>query len=133
MIIDTGILVAAADSSDGHCAPARAILEGTRGKVVTDAILSEAHHLIAARVGWSIAAAFLESIDHDLFVECSTRADRDRAKELCVMYLDARLEYTDALSVAIAERLDERVIATLDPRHFRIVRPAHAEAFELIP
>lgn len=133
MFIDTGIVLAAADSSDRHHEAARAILEGSGEKLVTDAILSEAHHLITARTGWEIGAAFLESIDHDLYVECSMRADRERAMKLCRKYLDARLDYTDALTIAIAERLGERVVATLNPRHFRLVRPRHAPAFELIP
>jgi predicted nucleic acid-binding protein len=35
--------------------------------------------------------------------------------------------------VALAERLGEAKIATLDQRHFRTVRPAHVEALELRP
>ena len=133
MLIDTGILVAAADSSDPNNEAAVGILANNAEKLVTDAILSEAHHLMSARSGGKVAAAFLESVDHDLFVECSTRADRDRAKGLCRKYLDARLDYTDALTIAIAERLNERVVATLNPRHFRLVRPRHVTAIEIVP
>ena len=39
----------------------------------------------------------------------------------------------DASTIAIAERLDQTVIATLDERDFRIVRPAHIDAFDLLP
>jgi hypothetical protein len=35
--------------------------------------------------------------------------------------------------IAIAERLAATSIATIDHRHFRAVRPAHCEAFELLP
>ncbi len=35
--------------------------------------------------------------------------------------------------MALAERLDVTTIATLDHRDFRVVRPAHTDAFELIP
>jgi len=35
--------------------------------------------------------------------------------------------------VAAAERLKITHIATLDRRHFSVVRPAHVEAFELVP
>jgi predicted nucleic acid-binding protein len=126
-------LVAAANAADPHFDAARAILERPDTKIVTDAIVSEGHHLISARVGRRVAAAFLESLDDDLFVECSMRPDRDRAAELCRRYLDAGLDYTDALTVAIAERLEERVVATLDLRHFRAVRPRHIAAFELVP
>ncbi|MHB8512540.1 MAG: type II toxin-antitoxin system VapC family toxin [Actinomycetota bacterium] len=132
MLVDTGILVAAANAFDPDCEPAIGLLQ-LKNKFVTDAILSEAHHLIAARVNWQKAALFLESIDHDLLVESSLRSDRDRAKELCKRYLDAKLDYIDALSIAIAERLNEHVVATFDARHFRLVRPNHVDAFEIIP
>jgi uncharacterized protein len=39
----------------------------------------------------------------------------------------------DASVVAAAERLDVRQIATVDRRDFGVVRPKHAEAFELLP
>jgi len=35
--------------------------------------------------------------------------------------------------MTIAERLNQTRVATLDRRHFTIVRPAHCPAFELIP
>jgi len=35
--------------------------------------------------------------------------------------------------VAAAERLGVGTIATLDRRHFTVVRPAHKNAFELVP
>jgi hypothetical protein len=35
--------------------------------------------------------------------------------------------------VAIAERLGASKIATLDRRHFTVVRPAHVPSFELLP
>ena len=39
----------------------------------------------------------------------------------------------DASVIALAERLKVSQIATLDHRHFSVVRPAHVEAFELLP
>jgi hypothetical protein len=35
--------------------------------------------------------------------------------------------------VSLAERLKIRQIATLDHRHFSVVKPVHVEAFELLP
>lgn len=35
--------------------------------------------------------------------------------------------------VALAERLGVDEFATLDHRHFRIVRPGHVETFTLLP
>ena len=133
MMVDTGVLVAAADRSERRHRDAVAVLTAGGEKVVTDAILSETHHLIAARVGFKIAAAFLGSIDRDLVVESSVASDRARAREICVTHIDARIDYTDALTIAIAERIGEAVIATMDERHFRLIRPRHITAFEIIP
>jgi predicted nucleic acid-binding protein len=39
----------------------------------------------------------------------------------------------DASVVATAERLGIVEVATLDRRHFSVVRPRHTEAFRLLP
>ena len=52
-------------------------------------------------------------------------------RELVARYADLPLGTVDATVVAAAERLGITAIATTDRRHFSVVRPAHAEAFEL--
>lgn len=66
-------------------------------------------------------------------VEALTAADWARIATLVDTYADLRLGGVDASLVTVAERLDVREIATLDRRHFTVVRPAHVDAFELIP
>jgi uncharacterized protein len=39
----------------------------------------------------------------------------------------------DATAIAASEMLDEPKVATLDHRHFTVVRPAHVEALTLVP
>ena len=56
-----------------------------------------------------------------------------RIAELVSRYRDLPLGTVDASVVAAAERLQTTTIATLDRRHFSVVRPAHAPAFELLP
>lgn len=56
-----------------------------------------------------------------------------RIAQLVSRYRDLPLGTVDASTVAAAERLGIRTIATLDRRRFGVVRPAHADAFELIP
>ena len=60
-------------------------------------------------------------------------ADYARVRELISKYSDLSLGFVDASVVAVAERLDETTIATLDRRHFSVVKPAHCEAFTLVP
>jgi uncharacterized protein len=56
-----------------------------------------------------------------------------RVAELTKAYGDLPLGTVDASVVALAERLRITQIATLDRKHFSVVKPLHVEAFELLP
>jgi predicted nucleic acid-binding protein len=56
-----------------------------------------------------------------------------RAGELIDRYRDLPLGLLDATVVAATEMLAETKLATLDRRHFSVVRPAHAEALTILP
>jgi predicted nucleic acid-binding protein len=62
-----------------------------------------------------------------------TPADWLRIAELVAAYRDLPLGTVDASIVAASERLGTRTIATLDRRHFSLVRPAHLPGFDLVP
>jgi predicted nucleic acid-binding protein len=49
------------------------------------------------------------------------------------MYEDLGLGTVDASVIAVAERVGATIIATLDRRHFSVVRRSHVFAFELAP
>jgi predicted nucleic acid-binding protein len=53
--------------------------------------------------------------------------------KLVAQYHDLPLGTVDASVIAAAERLGVTEIATVDRRHFSVVRPAHVIAFELVP
>lgn len=53
--------------------------------------------------------------------------------ELVEQYADLPLGTTDASVIALAERLNITEVATLDRRHFTVVRPRHVEALILLP
>ena len=79
-------------------------------------------------------AGFYRSVaDGDVLVEVLTATDYQRIAELIERYADLGLGGTDASLVVIAERLGATRVATLDHRHFRVVRPQHVDAFELLP
>jgi hypothetical protein len=52
---------------------------------------------------------------------------------LIEQYADLDLGFVDAAVLAIVERLGERKLATLDHRHFSVVRPRHVPSLELVP
>ena len=53
--------------------------------------------------------------------------------ELVAQYRDLPLGSVDASVIAAAERRGITEVATLDRRHFNVVRPRHADAFHLLP
>ncbi len=62
-----------------------------------------------------------------------TRSDLLRAAELLEQYADARIDYVDCVTVALAERLNVSRILTIDHRHFTLVRPKHTAYLEILP
>lgn len=59
-------------------------------------------------------------------------SDMPRARALMEKYADARLDFADAALIRVAEREGIRTVFTLD-KGFKVVRPAHARAFTLLP
>jgi predicted nucleic acid-binding protein len=53
--------------------------------------------------------------------------------QLVEMYADLPLGAVDASVIAVAERLRISEVATLDRRHFTVVRPNHTSALLLLP
>ena len=62
-----------------------------------------------------------------------TTHDYARVRELCDRYADADIGFVDAAVLAIVERLNEPKLATLDHRHFGMLRPRHVDALRLLP
>jgi uncharacterized protein len=72
-------------------------------------------------------------VDTGPLVAAADRADWERVRELVTAYASLPLGGTDASVIALAERHGAIRVATLDRRHFTVVRPRHAEALELLP
>jgi predicted nucleic acid-binding protein len=111
------------------------VLEAHRGPLVTTPlVVTESGWLIRSELGITAEAVIYRSIAAgELVVENLTPTDWARIAELIDTYSDIGLDAADASIIAIAERLDQTTIATLDERDFRIVRPNHVDAFELLP
>jgi len=135
LIVDTGPLVATADRADKDHHACRALLEGDEGPLVTTAlVIAEAAYLIDRQLGPAAEAALYASItSRQLLVENLEDSDWERIAGLVTTYASLRLGGTDASVVTLAERLGTTRIATLNHRHFTVVRPRHADAFELLP
>jgi predicted nucleic acid-binding protein len=100
--------------------------------VIPVLVIAEVVYLVGERLGSRAEARFLSDLASGEFaVEAVHPADWERIAELVAQYGDMRLGTVDASIVAAAERLGITRIATLDRRHFTVVRPRHVAAFEL--
>jgi predicted nucleic acid-binding protein len=91
-------------------------------------------YLLADRIGAHAELALTRAIANgELIVEPVLDQEWPRIADLCERYLDLPLGVTDASVVALAERYEVEVIASLDHRHFGVVRPRHVPAFTLVP
>ncbi len=97
-------------------------------------VITEVTYLLGTRLGWEAEVRFLGDLaSGELGVEPVHPTDLLRIAELVAAYRDLQIGTVDASVVAAAERLGVTEIATLDRRHFAVVRPHHADAFELLP
>ena len=123
LIVDTGPLVSLLDATDpDHERCAALLQETTELRLVPAAVLIEVEYLLRPwpRAFEALLAEFaaggFELLDLPLHWLL-------RAGELLAQYRDLALGLVDASVVAATELLNEPKLATLDHRHFGVVRP----------
>jgi len=95
-------------------------------------VITEVVYLIGTRLGAEPEVRFLGDLAAgNLVTEPVDAGDWLRIAELVSGYRP--LGSVDASVVAASERLRVPDIATLDRRHFTIVRPRHVDSFTLLP
>jgi uncharacterized protein len=135
LIFDTGPLLAALDAADpDHERCAELVLSAREDLVVPMLVLAELDYWCHQRLGAAVWIAFLEDLLAGVYrAEPPTTPDLGRCHALQTAHRDLDLGVTDASVIALAERLREPKVATLDHRHYGTVRPSHVPAFELWP
>jgi len=135
LLVDAGPLVAAYDTSDHAHAACAALLQRERGPIlVPEVALAETAYILGTRAGPRAELAIACALrDREIETVATEAADWARITTLVDTYLDMPLGLVDSAVIAIAERLRIRRLATLDKRRFTVVRPAHVDAFELVP
>jgi predicted nucleic acid-binding protein len=135
LILDSGPLYASLDRSDADHAACRALIEAAEETLVIPApVLVEVDYWIQQRLNPGVLVALLDDIEASSYVVADLApADDSRVRDLCDRYADSDIGFVDASVLAVVERLDEPKLATLDRRHFGLLRPRHREAIELLP
>ncbi len=135
LLVDTNIWLAAGDrrSRDHHACTAL-VAENAGQLAAPVPVIAETAWLLLDRAGPTAQAGFLRLVTGgQLAVVDLEPDDWTRIAELVDVYANLALDIIDASLIAVAERHGLTTIATLDHRDFRVVRPSHCDAFELIP
>jgi len=102
--------------------------------IVPTLVIAEVAYLLETRLGAEAEVRFLGDLaSGNLIAEPVVASDWLRIAELVFLYRDLPLDAVDASVVAAGERRGISQLATLDRRHFTVVRPAHRVAFDLLP
>jgi predicted nucleic acid-binding protein len=138
ILCDTGPLVAAALSNDDDHHACVGLMTGLhlagRQILVPAPVVAEVGYLLAREATAAVESAFLQSLADGDFVPVDlTASDYARMAALVSQYADLGLGTTDSAVVALSERLNITEVATLDRRHFTVVRPRHVRALTLLP
>lgn len=132
-VLDTGPLAAALNTGDRRHAECASLLMSLTGRrLLPSPVMTEICWLLER---WpKVEAAFLAQVARGTFeLVHLTPADLTRMGELVLQYADFPLGGVDASVIAVAERFGVDRVATLDRRHFSLVKPAHVPALTLLP
>ncbi len=135
IIADASGLLAVLGRDQRAHARARAVFEADPGPVVLSPyVLTELDYLLVKHFGVDVELEFLAEVAGGVFELAQFgRDDLVRAIALLRKYRDLRIGVEQASLVVLAERYNTTRILTLDERHFRAIRPPHADAFTLLP
>ena len=135
ILLDTSAVVAAADRADLNHAAALAWFRRADEPLLLGALnLAELDTLLQRELGAVATLALVRSITGGAIrLVAPTDADLIRAASLLEAVGEHRPRLTDAVLVAIAERLGVRRIATFDRRPIAVFRPRHVKGFDLEP
>jgi uncharacterized protein len=134
LVLDTGPIVAALDVGDQDHEACAQLFRARERRVVAAPVLVEVDHLLTREVGSHAFPALLGAVQRgELDVIELVESDYVRVRELMETYADLRVGFVDASVLAVVERLREPKLATLDHRHFSVMRPRHLKALQLLP
>jgi len=134
-LVDASYLVALGYPRDRNHAKAKLFAEEQGvGLLIPDVVLAEAIYNLQRLGGIAATVQFANLLIAQLpqFVPL-TITDFSRAVMLMDKYRDAELDFVDCCLTALAERLGITGICTFDRRDFALIRPKHADYFELLP
>ena len=133
LLLDTGALVSLLDRSQTHHAACRRAFEEWSGAVVsTEAVLTEATHLLG-RVAGGRAACVRFFLSAGALLVPSSPTSLKRVGVLLDKYADVPMDFADATLVALGEELGTSFVFTTDRTDFSIYRLNDRKSFRILP
>jgi predicted nucleic acid-binding protein len=133
LLLDTGALVSLLDRSQTyHLKCRRAFADWTGPVVSTEAVLSEATHLLAGVQGGRAACVGFFLSGGARLVP-SSPSSLHRVRKLLDRYADLPMDFADATLVALADELDCTSVFTTDRTDFTVYRVKGRKPFRIVP
>jgi len=135
IVVDTSVLYAFFVADDpGHPQAARLLAGGDEVCVVSPYVIAELDYFMLKRFGSRGEEAMFRELTEGLY-ELAQMHSRDvvACASLLADFPDHAIGVTDASLVVLADRYQTARIATLDRRHFSMLRTLDGEPFTLLP
>lgn len=135
LVLDTGVLYGALDSDDLRHDVCASLIEGADEQLVVPVpVLVELDYWVRKFASADAWLAFCEDVNAGAYslLELDATALL-RAAQLQSQYADPPLDITDAAVFIACEALGEEKVATLDRRHFSVLRTTEGKSLQLLP
>lgn len=135
LVLDTGVLYAALDDSDPDHERCRDLLaETSEQRVIPAAVLVELDYWVRKFASADVWLSFCEDVHAGAYTIHPLDATLLlRTAQLQRRYADFPLGLVDATVFCSCEALGERKVATLDRRHFSVLKTEDSRTLELLP
>src|SRR5438105_4820539 len=135
LVIDTGVLLAALDATDPDHERCAILLRDTQEqRIMPDLVLGELEYWLRKKSGPSTFLALCQDLADGAYrLHALTSEQVVRAAEIEEKYADLNLGFVDAAVFVTCEVLGEDKVATLDRRHFAVLRTSQGEVLRLLP
>lgn len=135
MIVDTSALLAFLnDREPDHAAVAAVLDAATEPLVVSPYVVAALDDLVATRIGVEAELAVLAELAGGAWELASFGAeDLAAARSVIERYADQAIGVADVSIVVLAARYGTHTVATLDRRHFEVLRALDGGRFTVVP
>ncbi|RPA58503.1 PIN domain-containing protein [Gordonia oryzae] len=135
MILDTSALLAYFDSAEPQHSAAAEIIESHPGPlVISPFVIAELDYLLLTRHGTRAEQVVLSELTSGAWELASmTRSRIVTATAIVERYSDIPIGVTDASNIVLADAYQTSLIATLDHRHFSILRLMDGSPPTIVP